>query len=234
MDKAGIPSQSALARRSGVPQPTINRILKGVGRQGPATETLKKLAAACEAPFQWLADGTGAGSSPGAGGDAVDAVPAPDIDLLFVEVKPPRAHQAAGPVCIRKVRLRPSARHTDMAVSRVDEAGDAIYLGREWLERRGYDGPMLIALSMTGDSMEPGLCAGDTLIVNTMDRAPSDGAVFVFAYEETVLIRRLLRDAGSWWLCSDSVAQQRFPRKRYLIESCHMIGRVVYRLSERV
>src|SRR6476661_11166199 len=59
MSKAGIPSQSELARRSGVPQPTINRILKGGGRQGPATETLKKLALACGVPFQWLSEGTG-------------------------------------------------------------------------------------------------------------------------------------------------------------------------------
>ena len=47
MRAAGFKSQSALSRASGVPQPTINRILKGGGRSGPETETLRKLAAAC-------------------------------------------------------------------------------------------------------------------------------------------------------------------------------------------
>ena len=82
--------------------------------------------------------------------------------------------------------------------------------------------------------MEPGLYAGDRLIVNLADRQPSDGEVFVLAYEGTVLIRRLMRDAGSWWLCADSSEQQRFPRKQYSTDQCSMIGRVVYKLSERI
>lgn len=60
MQKAGIPSQSALARASGVPQATISRILKGGdGRRGPETETLKRLAAACNVSFEWLNEGIG-------------------------------------------------------------------------------------------------------------------------------------------------------------------------------
>lgn len=59
MEDAGFPSQSALARASGVPQPTINRILKGGGRRGPESDTLKKLAAACNVRFEWLNEGRG-------------------------------------------------------------------------------------------------------------------------------------------------------------------------------
>ena len=40
MQAAGFASQSALSRASGVPQPTINRILNAVGTMGPETETL--------------------------------------------------------------------------------------------------------------------------------------------------------------------------------------------------
>ncbi|MBH2071702.1 LexA family protein [Janthinobacterium lividum] len=59
MTEAGFDSQSALARASGVPQPTINRILKSVGKRGPETQTIAKLAAACNVSFQWLHEGTG-------------------------------------------------------------------------------------------------------------------------------------------------------------------------------
>jgi transcriptional regulator with XRE-family HTH domain len=59
MQMANIPSQSALARASGVPQPTINRILKGAGKNGPETETVKKLAAACNVSFEWLNEAIG-------------------------------------------------------------------------------------------------------------------------------------------------------------------------------
>ncbi|MFJ3048532.1 helix-turn-helix domain-containing protein [Herbaspirillum chlorophenolicum] len=57
MREARFPSQSALSRASGVPQPTINRILKGAGARGPETETLKKLAVACNVSFEWLNEG---------------------------------------------------------------------------------------------------------------------------------------------------------------------------------
>jgi transcriptional regulator with XRE-family HTH domain len=60
MKAARIPSQSALARASGVPQPTINRILKGTSKNGPETGTLLKLAAACNVTFEWLHEGIGA------------------------------------------------------------------------------------------------------------------------------------------------------------------------------
>lgn len=59
MKAARIPSQSALSRASGIPQPTINRILKGVGAKGPEAHTLVKLAAACNVSFDWLHEGKG-------------------------------------------------------------------------------------------------------------------------------------------------------------------------------
>lgn len=233
MNGAGITSQSELARRSGVPQPTINRILNGVGKQGPATQTLKKLATACEVSFQWLADGMDAERGAAAEG-AVSVLPEPDIEHLFVVPKTFRVDKAAGPVRIRKVRLRSSAEGAEFAAPSDKGPGEGIYLGKEWLQTRGYDDQALIALAMEGNSMEPGLYAGDILVVNLSDRQPRDGEVFVLAYEGTVLIRRLLRDAGRWWLCSDSAAQRRFPRKRYANSECSIIGRVVYRLSEKI
>lgn len=234
MNRAGIKSQSELARRSGVPQPTINRILKGVGRQGPATETLKKLAAACEVPFQWLGDGTGAESRAGGQQEAVLSLPALDINELFTVSKSPRSNKAAGAARIRRVALRMPTRTTGFAVEISEETGEDIYLAAEWLQSCGYEDRTLIALPMTGESMEPGLYAGDILVINLADRQPDDGKVFVLAYESTVLTRRLVRDAGSWWLCSDSSEQRRFPRKQYSTDQCAIIGRVVYRLSERI
>lgn len=58
MTKAGF-SQSSLARASGVPQPTINRILKGPNKRGPETDTIRKLAQACNVSFDWLNEGIG-------------------------------------------------------------------------------------------------------------------------------------------------------------------------------
>lgn len=57
MHRAGFKSQSALARKSGVTQPTVNRILKGVGKDNPDTRTIKKLAEATGVNFDWLNEG---------------------------------------------------------------------------------------------------------------------------------------------------------------------------------
>lgn len=54
MKKAGYKTQAALEAVSGVPQPTIARILKGGGKRGPESDTVKKLAAACGVKFSWL------------------------------------------------------------------------------------------------------------------------------------------------------------------------------------
>jgi transcriptional regulator with XRE-family HTH domain len=57
MTQAGFKSQSALSRASGIPQPTINRILKGGGKKGPETATIQKLAIATNVSFAWLHEG---------------------------------------------------------------------------------------------------------------------------------------------------------------------------------
>jgi transcriptional regulator with XRE-family HTH domain len=70
MRDASIPSQSQLARSSGVPQPTINRILKGQGKQGPETSTLIALARALNVEVRWLQTGNGPKRMGDAGGQA--------------------------------------------------------------------------------------------------------------------------------------------------------------------
>lgn len=59
MKAARFKSQNTLAKSSGVPQATISRILKGGGKKGPETDTLRKLAAACGVAFEWLNEGIG-------------------------------------------------------------------------------------------------------------------------------------------------------------------------------
>lgn len=59
MQDARIKSQAELARRSGVPQPTVNRILNGEGKKGPETSTLVALANATGVEFLWLQQGQG-------------------------------------------------------------------------------------------------------------------------------------------------------------------------------
>lgn len=64
MKNARFASQSDLSRASGVPQATISRILKGDGKKGPESDTVRRLAEACRVSFEWLNQGIGKQDGP--------------------------------------------------------------------------------------------------------------------------------------------------------------------------
>ena len=135
---------------------------------------------------------------------------------------------------IRRVKLRLSAGIVGFAVEPDEEAGAAFSVEADWLARNRFDPEHLIALEVTGESMEPRLYRGDVVVVNTADKAPADGQVFAVNYEGEAVIKRLTRDAGQWWLTSDNPDQRRFPRKLCDGITCLIVGRVVLKKSENI
>ena len=71
------------------------------------------------------------------------------------------------------------------------------------------------------------------MIVNTAQTQPKDGVVFAVNYEGEMVIKRLIRDDGQWWLSSDNPDQRRYPRK-VCHEGVKLIGEVVHKQSERI
>jgi phage repressor protein C with HTH and peptisase S24 domain len=91
----------------------------------------------------------------------------------------------------------------------------------------------MIAMRVHGASMEPTLHDGDLIVVNMDSTNPRDGVVYLALYEGEPVVKRLLRDAGAWWLCSDHPDQRRFPRK-LCDEATRIVGEVVCRQSEHI
>jgi transcriptional regulator with XRE-family HTH domain len=73
-------SQSELARRSKVSQPSINRILKGISLT-PDLQTLQKLSSALGVDFEWLAND--AGEAPNSSNRGQKAVLSEEADRLI-------------------------------------------------------------------------------------------------------------------------------------------------------
>jgi len=134
---------------------------------------------------------------------------------------------------IRRVRFKLSAGAHGFAVDYVDEDAAPIVFQRKWFDRHGYAPEKLLAASVANGSMEPGLCDGDTVVVNTADVDIKDGVVYAMNYEGELVIKRLVRDAGQWWLASDNPDQRRYPRK-VCTEDVFCIGRIVQKQSERI
>lgn len=214
MAYANFTSQGSLHAASGVPQPTISRILKGAHKK-PEADTILKLANACQVNFEWLMNGSGVKERQ-------------KLNVVIEEEDNPETFK------IRRVKFRVEAGITGYSMCQENEDGNPIYFRKDWLQSRGYKPEKLVAVYVHGESMEPGLFDGDTVIVNIADKEPRDGEVYAVHYESGTLIKRLVRDAGTWWLSSDNPDKRRFERKECSGDLCTIIGRVIHKQSERI
>lgn len=131
--------------------------------------------------------------------------------------------------CVRLVVDRSNRRFTAVPT---EETPIFIAFRNDWLQLKGLSGAALLATECPDDSMKPTLSQGDTVVINTSDIEPQDGTVYAFGYEDRLLVRRMFRDEGTWWLTCDNVNSHSFARKHYSSKHCFLLGRVVHRQSE--
>ncbi len=134
---------------------------------------------------------------------------------------------------IRRVKFKLSAGASGFGVEYLDDDDEPIVFRRKWFESRGFNPAKLFAVRVANGSMQPGLWEDDTVVVNTADTTPKDGEVFAVNYEGELVIKRLVRDEGRWWLKSDNPDQGRYPRKA-CDENVMLIGAIVHKQSERI
>lgn len=209
-EKAGL-SQSDLAMKAGVSQGTISQLEKNPNQK---TKHLVAIARVLDCSVDWLEKGTGPIERP----KKVAIVPDESDEFI----------------AIRKVVFRISAGVAGFAVDFLDNGdGAPLFFQKAWFDARGYSPDELYAIKVRGASMEPSLADSDTVVVNTADKEPADGEVFAVNYDGELVVKRLVRDSGEWWLSSDNLDQRRHPRKR-CDENTFILGRIVHKQSERI
>ncbi len=134
---------------------------------------------------------------------------------------------------IKKVKLKLSAGITGFVSIPDYDDGRPITFRREWLTKKGYSAEHLIAVSVKGESMEPTMSDGDTVVINTLDTTPRDGETYAINYDGEDIIKRMVRDYGRWFLVSDNPDQKRYHRQECSQGTCVVIGRVVLLQRER-
>ncbi len=199
-------SQEALARLSGVSQSTIGNLESGLRL---SARRITNIAEALGVSAIWLAEGVGSPTS--------------------TEAAEVRTVSGKRKVAIKKVELRLQAGVTGFVTEDGHGNDDTFDLDEDWVQTKGLIPERLLAIRVKGESMVPALYDGDTVVVNTLDTAPKDGVVFAVNYEGEAVIKRLVRDAGNWWLASDNADQRRYHRKVCHGDSCILIGRIVKR-----
>lgn len=211
-----------LQRATGVPQPTIHRILSGESND-PRTKTLQPLAEYFGVSVAEMRDSD-------LGGADVEGVEGLKPGS-FMRVDSAVPHDPRHTL-IPMVRLRLTAGISGFEVEPEPFDGGTTTVPTGWIESKGFSREKLIAIFVRGESMEPTFYEGDLVVVNTADQNLIDGAVYAINYEGEPVVKRLTRDAGQWWLTSDNVDQRRHYR-RTCDEAVKVIGRVVRKESER-
>lgn len=134
-------------------------------------------------------------------------------------------------VKVRMVTLRLSAGIKGFRTEPEEGPENALSINVHWMRKNGYIREKLIAMRVKGESMEPTLYDGDVIVVNTMETTPIDGKVYAVNYEGEAVVKRMIRDAGRWWLSSDHQDQRKYHRKLCDGVECLIVGRVVLRES---
>jgi phage repressor protein C with HTH and peptisase S24 domain len=136
-------------------------------------------------------------------------------------------------VPIKRVNLKISAGISGFAVEELNGERPPVFFRRDWVERKGLRKESLFAIVVHGESMEPSLYDGDLVVINSDDKRQVEGEVYAFNYDGEAVIKRLHREAGLWYLNSDNPDKRRFPNK-VCHENCLLLGRIIYKQSERI
>jgi len=208
--KSGM-SQTEVAQAVGISQGTYAQAEKS----GQGSAHVLKMASVLGVNPGWLADGTG------------DMTGRPEPQEVDLDLHPDL-------VSVRRVELKLQAGVSGFALEVDHTSGPPIFFRADWLQSKGYKPYDLVALKITGQSMEPTLYPNDMVVVNTADREPRDGRVYAVNYEGEAVIKRMVRDGGAWWLSSDNPDQRRYPRKECTEGSCIVVGQVIHKQSEQI
>lgn len=215
MKAAGIESQAGLARASGIPQPTVNRILKGVGKKGPEAHTIASLARAVNVSFEWLHEGKG----------PMERTP----EVAHDEGSVVQAVHVGDDGDFYSIRLASGFVHAGCDADDGDleyEDDVTVAVSKIWVQQKGLDPKSLRAVRVKGHSNHPKIQDGNIVIVNTKDRDIVVGEYYAVNHNLKAVIKRVEREGGIWYLASDNPEPQ---YKRHAVEDsgAFVIGRVV-------
>ena len=95
-----------------------------------------------------------------------------------------------------------------------------------FLQRVGISPNQCVMLDVMGDSMQPLIMNGDTILVDKSQTTPQDGKIFLVGLGEELLVKRLQRTPRGWLLVSQNTEYAPIPVEDCDLESFRIHGRV--------
>ena len=235
-------TQEEVAERTGVARNTVSRY--ELGRQAPSGRALLRLAAIYGKPMEWFYGEEDEPQRNSGRVNAPESAAQSEPDALGVigslaqvrqefgarfdrlesyvrsAVGETRAEYDAGgespirdPVDVNEV----AAAAGGGAVVFDETVVGRLWFRRDWLARHAIDPKQCNVISVHGESMEPILPSGCSILVDRSQgrRRRREGRIFVLRTEDGLVVKRVGRDEeGNWWIESDNEGWEAVPWSR--------------------
>ena len=133
----------------------------------------------------------------------------------------------APPDSLRQVNLAElDAAAGDGAQIDTEQITGRIAFRRAWLARHGLDPSQCVIIGVKGESMEPTLTDGGSILIDRNRRSRRVGHIYVVRTEDGLIVKRAGKSrAGNWQLVSDNPDKQEWPTLRWR-DNADIIGEV--------
>ncbi len=126
---------------------------------------------------------------------------------------------------IPKVKARLSAGGGSFEVG--DEIEGYYSFQKDWLRMKGVPAKMVL-MDIFGNSMEPELKDGDTILVDQSQKAILAGAIFAVGVDDTVMVKRVEKHPNKLVLLSENKTYSPIYLQGDEIDNVRIIGKVIW------
>jgi phage repressor protein C with HTH and peptisase S24 domain len=98
---------------------------------------------------------------------------------------------------------------------------------KEWLTNKG-DWNKMVLMDIFGNSMEPEMKSGDTILIDESQKDIIAGAIYAVGVEDTIMVKRLEKHPNKLVLLSDNTDYAPIYLEGHEIGSIRVIGKVIW------
>jgi len=97
----------------------------------------------------------------------------------------------------------------------------------DWLKSKGVTSAMIL-IDVYGNSMEPELKDGDTVLIDTSRKEILAGSIYAVGIDDTIMVKRIEKHPGKLVLISDNKDYEPLYLKQSEMDGVRIIGKVVW------
>ncbi|MBU1341480.1 MAG: helix-turn-helix domain-containing protein [Proteobacteria bacterium] len=112
-----------------------------------------------------------------------------------------------------------------------EKVTDYLSFQTKWLANKGSANSM-VAMEVFGQSMEPVIKEGDTVLIDQSQKNILAGAIYALGVEDTILVKRLEKHPDKLVLCSDNKDYEPIYIMREETDKVRILGKVIWSCRE--